>query len=128
MPPKVKVHSEPEPSASAELVKQALQEHIVTDTRGRQIKLAKPSVLAQFRLVKMLPPDVAANQTYIGMCMPLLFVAAIDGQTIIFPNTDRELDGFIERLGEEGVEAVAKGVRDYWGEGDSEADKTAVKK
>jgi hypothetical protein len=128
MAPKVKVHSETEASASTELVKEALQEHIVTDARGRQIKLAKPSVLSQFRLVKMLPADVAANQTYVGMCMPLLFVAAIDGQTIIFPNTDRELDGFIERLGEEGVEAIAKGVREYWGDSDSEADKTAVKK
>lgn len=113
---------------SAELVKEALQEHFVTDARGRRIKLTKPSVLAQFRLVKMLPPDVAANHTYVGMCMPLLFVAEIDGEVVLFPNSDRELDAFIERLGDEGITAVSTGVTERWGGQDAEADKTAVKK
>lgn len=135
-PPKLTVNRPETPSE--QLVKEATQEHVVIDRKGRKIRLAKPSVLSQFRIVKVLGPDAAANQTYVGMIMPLLFVASIEDDPVYFPNTEAEIDALIQRLSDEGIEAVALGVQEHWGGGDpndpaaaakkAEADKTAIKK
>lgn len=122
--PRVTINETP----SEQLVKDALKEVVVPDRRGRKIKLAKPSTLAQFRLVKVLGGEAAANQVYMGMILPLIFVTAIDDDPVYFPNNEREVDALIQRLDEDGIAAVAIGVQENWGEANTEADKTALKK
>lgn len=121
---RVTVHTTP----SQELVQQASKAAEITDRRGRKFKLVKPSVLAQYRIVKVVGADTAANQTYMMMIMPLLFVQEIDGETVMFPNSELELEALIQRLDDDGVEAVALGVQENWGNQDPEADKAAIKK
>jgi len=83
----------------------------VTDARGRVLTLRKPNVLAQYQLVRMLGADASSNQTYLSMVMPLLYLQAIDGEAVNFAN-QRELDAAIQRLDEEGLEALAKGIQE----------------
>ncbi|MBO4120286.1 hypothetical protein J5T34_05970 [Cupriavidus gilardii] len=95
---------------SEEVVARAAAEVTVPDARGRQITLRKPGVLSQFRLVEAMGPEAAANDTYRFMCLPLLYVAAIDGDPVLQPTTKMELEALIQRLDEDGLIAVQEGM------------------
>lgn len=102
--PKVVIHKDATPSE--ELVRQAIQEETVTDARGRKITLRKPGVLAQFKIVEAVGPETAANQTYMQMVNPLIYVGAIDGDDVFLPATKREVEALIQRLDDDGLAAV----------------------
>ncbi|MFN3886140.1 MAG: hypothetical protein ACK4MG_04205 [Aquabacterium sp.] len=112
---------------SAQLIAHAAQEGEVTDGLGRAIKLRKPGVLAQFRLIEAVG-DSAKNEVYMAMVMPLLFVASIDGEEVEPIVRKSELEALINRLGDEGVTAVVSKVAETFGARDPEADKAALKK
>ena len=109
-PPKVKVDVKP----SEALVAQAKAEFSVVDAKGRTILLKKPGVLAQFRLVKILG-EAAKNEVYMNMVMPMIFVAAIDGEPVHFPQTERQLEALIQQLDDDGVAAVVTGLQENFG-------------
>lgn len=123
MPPKVTVHESP----SQQLVREAVAEQIVPDARGRKITLRKPAVIQQFRLVRLLG-DAAANATYMAMVFPLIFVTAIDGDPVLPPQKESEIEALIQRLDEDGIDAVVKGVGEYWGEQDAQGTHDLAKK
>jgi hypothetical protein len=118
--------TEMQESPSAAVMKSANAEHVVFDSRGRAITLKKPGVLAQFKIVEILG-DTASNQTFMGMVFPTLYVAAIDGDPVSRPTKRAELDALIQRLDEEGIEAIMKGVPEHFGAPDPEKDAAAVK-
>jgi hypothetical protein len=102
--------------------------HTVTDAKGRTIILGKPGVLAQYRLVKMLPPETAMNQAYVMMLLPMLYVKSIAGEDVLPPQTERQIEALIQRLDEEGVGAVMAAVTERWGNSDPEAASGEIKK
>ena len=110
---------------SEQLVKAAQSEIVIVDARGRNIRLRKPGVLAQFRLVEALG-ESASNSVYMSMIIPLVYVAEIDGDPVR-TGSKREIEALIQRLDEDGVTAVMERVRDTWGASDPEADKAALK-
>jgi hypothetical protein len=112
---------------SQEVVAKAIAEIAVTDSAGRTIKLKKPGVLAQFRLVEIMG-DTASNQTYMGMVLPLIFVTSIDGDPVFPPTSKLQVEALIQRLDEHGVDAVLTGVNANFGGADPDADKDALKK
>jgi hypothetical protein len=93
-------------SPSAEMVRKALQEQVITDERGRQLTVRRPGVLAQFRLVEAVGPEAASNQTYMQMINPLLYLGKIDGEDVLPPMSKREVEVLIQRLDEEGLAAL----------------------
>lgn len=115
-----------ESTPSAQVIAQANAEVIVTDASDRTIKLKKPGVLAQYRLIDALG-ESAKNRVYTSMVLPLIFVAEIDGEPVSVPNTKLEIEALIQRLDEAGINAVNKGVAEHFGGGDPEADKAALK-
>jgi len=100
---------------------------IVTDSAGRAIKLKKPGVLAQFRLVEIMG-DTAKNQVYMGMVLPLIYVTAIDGEPVFQPTSKLQVEALIQRLDEHGIDAVMEGVNANFGALNPDADKEALKK
>jgi hypothetical protein len=126
---------------SAQIIKDAKREiDLPADSQGRVITLAKPSVLGQFRLVKMLGQS-AQNQAYMNMILPLIYVKAIDGEAQPFPNSEREIEALIVRLDEEGVANVGLAVMKHFHgveigpdgqlrsvDGELEASKESIKK
>lgn len=123
---KVKLEvSEQTPSEQA--VAKASAEVVITDAKGRAIKLKKPGVLAQFRMIEILG-ESAKNIVYTGMVLPLIFVAEIDGDAVLQPQSKRELEALIQRLDEDGVAAVTAGMNQYFGSSDPDGDREAVKK
>ena len=114
--------------ATQQVMAKASEEHLVEDARKRIITLKRPGVLAQYRLVEMVG-ESAKNEVYMGMVLPLIFVAAIDNEPVRMPVNRREIDALIERLEEDGIAAVMKGVQEHFGGSrDPEADKAAIKK
>jgi len=112
---------------TAELIKAAQTEVVVQDSRGREIKLKKPGVLAQYRLVEALG-SLAKNEVYTGMVMPLIFVTEIAGDPIFQPTTKLEIEALLVRLDEDGLSAVLTGVEEHFSNRDPEQDKDSLKK
>lgn len=112
---------------SEEAVQKAIAEHTVTDSTGRAIKIKKPGVLAQFRLVEALG-EAAKNQVYTGMVLPLIYVTAIGDLPIFQPTSKMQIEALIQQLDEHGVDAVMQGVEKHFGATDPDADKAALKK
>lgn len=113
---------------SQQVIRSATAEHSVKDARGRTITLKKPGILTQYRLVEMMG-ESAANETYMNMVLPVLFVSAIDGEAVMTPNSKREVEALIQRLDEDGIAAVVNGVQDHFGaQVSAEVGKAAVKK
>lgn len=113
---------------SEQLVRQAKREAVVTDEKGRKIRLVRPGPLAQFNLVKLVGGEAAANSVYMGMTLPLIFVQAIDDALVPPPQTQRELEALIERLEDEGITAVMNGVAEHFGATDTAKAAEDVKK
>ncbi|MDE2354944.1 MAG: hypothetical protein KGL17_07975 [Betaproteobacteria bacterium] len=112
---------------SEEVVAKAAAEVSVTDDRGRTIKLRRPGVIAQFRLVEILG-DTAKNEVYMSMVLPVIFVTAIDDDPVSQPARKSEVEALIQRLDEDGLAAVGAGVLEHFGKQDPEADRAALKK
>ncbi len=111
--PKVTIHQSPSARMSAE----AKREFEVTDSAGRRLTIRKPPFTAQFDLVALLG-EKARNSMYHTMVMPLTYVAAMDGEAVPFPQTERELRALIQRIDEHGYAALADGIARHFGEQD----------
>lgn len=116
-----------EETPSQHAIAKANETFNIVDAKGRTITLKKPGVLAQYRLIEALG-DSAANQTYVSMVLPLIYISAIDGEVEIMPTAKLQVEALIQRLDEEGIAAVMKGVTEHFGQTDPERDKAAIKK
>lgn len=114
-------------SPTQQVLQAATQEYLVKDARGRQIALRKPGVLMQYRMVEVMG-ETAKNEVYMGMILPLMFVASIDGEQVMQPTSKREVEALIVRLDEDGINAVAAAVEQHYGKPNPEAEKDAIKK
>ena len=85
------------------------------DSRGRLIGVVKPSVLDRYRVLKMLGGETAGNQHALGYAMLACAVREIDGQPVPMPNTERQIEALIDRLGDEGFEAVGQCLSTHFG-------------
>jgi hypothetical protein len=115
-------------SPRAQVLAKAAVEVTVTDARGRQIILKKPGVLAQYRIIEVAGGEAAKNEVWMSIVVPLIFVTSIDGDLIVQPTSRLQLDALIQRLDEDGLDAVMKGVKANFLVGDPEVDKAAIKK
>lgn len=84
-----------------------VSDSLVTDSKGRVLKVAEPDVLAESRLMRMVGPEAALNPAYMRLyVIPAVSVVEIDGEEMGFPLTQREVDAAISRLGHHGIDAV----------------------
>lgn len=123
-PAGVTVEVSAQPSEQA--VKMRVSEATVTDPAGRIIKLKRPGVLAQYRLIEMLG-DSASNQAYLSLVAPLAYVVRIDDAPVLIA-TKKQLEALIQQLDEDGIAAVMAGVKEHFGATDPAADREALKK
>lgn len=104
--------------------KAAAQPGSTKDAGGRVLTFKKPSVLEGYRLVRIVG-DV--SDRYMGMLAPLVWVRSIDGDPVAFPNSQRDIDLLIQRLGEDGVTATMEFIMGAVNAGSSDANETALK-
>lgn len=85
---------------------------IITDAKGRKLRIREPDILTESRLVRSLG-DAASNVAYMyGYVFPAAMVVEIDGQPMPFPMTEREIDAAIQQIGRHGLLAVMKHAED----------------
>lgn len=88
----------------------------VKDARGRVFELRKPSLLAQFDIYQAVGGEVASNQSWMLMFMPLLTIASIDGEPVAMPKNMIQARALINEVGDDGYAAVVDGLKEHFGE------------
>lgn len=91
---------------------EANNEAVVTDARARKLRLRRPGPLMRTRLFKLMGPDNSRNIPLFGHYQMVISVVAIDDEPIPFPTKESFLEATLDRLGDDGLEAVASGWRD----------------
>lgn len=104
-PGKVDIMSDKAPAAMA--VTTTKQSETIKDVLGRDLIVKVVSTLEAARLTRACGQD-AENQTYMTFAVMAASVRAIDGDPVMFPNTIKSVEAIIERLDDEGMQAVAK--------------------
>jgi hypothetical protein len=85
-----------------------MNEVSITDKKGRLITIKKPSVLQRINFKKILGED-ANNSAYFAEIWFYSWVDKIDGQPVT-KRTQVEIEALVERLDEEGRDALLEGV------------------
>ncbi len=99
---------------------------VVTDARGRRLRLQKPNLLAQIRLVKIVG-ESAKNTPYMQIITPLTYLVGIDDDEVYQPASEREIDALITRLDEEGYAALVAGIEEHFSAPPVKAQEETVK-
>ena len=99
---KVTVHDTP----SESIIKASNAEEFVTDSRNRKIGVRKLKVLERIAMLKLIGHGNNDNLIYISSVSPAFLVTSIDGDPVSKPATELQLNGLLQRLDEEGLEAV----------------------
>jgi hypothetical protein len=100
----------------------------VTDELGRSITVKKLSPFDRMQLNKAVGAENSANQNYMVYAAVAFSVKDLDGEAVITPRTEREVELIVQRLGEEGFEAAATALGSMYVTAGSEDILEAAKK
>ena len=79
----------------------------VNDSLGRKIGLRKVKMSIRRRVIKTISGNSAEKERYLGLCMLAASVDSIDDEKVSLPTSEIQFDALIDRLDDEGFEAVA---------------------
>lgn len=123
----VKIHNEAETPGES-IVKAANRATTVKDGQGRTISVKKLGPLDRLKLFEVIGPENSKNEQYVGYAALAFLVSAIDGEEIPRPATKLQLEALIQRLDDDGMDAVARHVSGQIAEGETQADSQAALK
>jgi hypothetical protein len=89
------------------LIVAAAQLGTTSDKFGRRLTVRRLSALDRLRLFKAVGSELAQNAPYFGLAALAASVIDIDGVPVPPPMTEAQLESLVQRLGDEGIEAVA---------------------
>lgn len=93
------------------LTKSELDGKVITDESGKQYVLRKPDILEKYNFVKAMGDD-ASNPILMGMLLPMMFIAKIDGMVFQTPRLYSDCMAGLKRIGEDGLLAVRAAVEE----------------
>jgi hypothetical protein len=96
---------------SEAIIRDADTTFIAIDGRGRRITLRRLTALDTLRLFKAAGPVLAQNEPWLSMAGLAFSVVELDGVPVPSPSTEAQIEGLIDRLGDEGLAAVADTVK-----------------
>lgn len=97
---------------SQSIVREAVKTLTAIDRKGRRLMLRRLTALDTLRLFKAAGPVLAQNEPWLSMAGLAFSVLEIDGVPVPSPVTEQQIEGLIDRLGDEGLAAVADTVKD----------------
>jgi hypothetical protein len=113
---------DPAETPSQGIVRAANQVTQVTDARGRVIGVKKIGALDRMRMFEAVGAENSKNEPYLGYASLAFHVGSIDGDPVTRPGTKAQLEALIQRLDDDGMNAVAEKLPDLYGQsGDAEA-------
>lgn len=89
----------------------------VTDARGRRITVRRLSALDRMRLFAAAGSELSRNEQWIGIAAIAASCAAIDGDPVPKPASRMQVEALVERLEDDGLEAIAKVYQETFGVG-----------
>ena len=95
---------------SARLIAAAQAAPEITDAQGRRLALRRLTALDKLRLFKAAGPLLAQNQPWLGMALLAASVAAIDDVPVPPPINEAQIEAMVSRLGDDGIDAIAKAL------------------
>lgn len=104
---KVTIKHEPIETPSQAIVNAANQIHTV-EAAGRTIGVRKMQALDRLKMFEVIGAENAKNEPYLGYAALAFHVVSIDGDPVSRPATKLQLEALIQRLGDDGMEAVGE--------------------
>jgi len=95
---------------SAKIIAQASDAPSVVDGLGRRLTLRRLTALDKMRLFKAAGPELALNQSWLAMAILASSAIAIDDIPIPSPSTESQIETLVGRLGDSGIEAIARAL------------------
>ena len=95
---------------STRLIAAAQSAPEAVDARGRRLTLRRLTALDTLRLFKAAGPQLAHNQPWLGMALLAASVAAIDEVPLPPPASEGQIEALVSRLGDDGIDAVARAL------------------
>ena len=105
-----KVTSEKVLTPSEEIINSKNILHEITDERGRSITLKQPKLVDQYKFIRVLGKD-SENAVFAQIVTPLLWVKSIDDVPFSMPSSLNEIWAAVDRLDEEGIDAINEFVK-----------------
>lgn len=99
-------------SPSQQIVEEANRIVYVTDARGRNLGVRRITTPLRRRIFKALSAESAEKRQYLGMVFVAASCCSIDGEEVRLPNSELQFDALIDRLDDDGAEAVADAIRE----------------
>ena len=79
----------------------------MVDATGRRLSIRRLTALDTLRLFKAAGPVLAQNEPWLAMAGLAFAVLEIDDVPVPVPVSEAQIEGLIERLGDEGLAAIA---------------------
>lgn len=103
---------------------------IVVDARGRAIKVRQLKAIDRMRLFGFIDNSMADKDRWLSYAFLASCCAAIDGDPVMLPSGTKEIEFLVQRLDDEGLNAIATKLTEIAGEtagaGDEAAKKSAA--
>ena len=109
--------------AAASAEKLALPPGHVEDARGRILQWSRLGYLDQMRLAEIAGPTTSKNEAWMLPAMVAFSVTAIGGERVAKPVSRMQLDAMIQRLGDDGMDALVSAI---FPQGEAEPDEAPV--
>ena len=94
------------------IVRSAIKTLTVVDQKGRRLSLRRLTALDTLRLFKAAGPVLSQNGPWLTMAGLAFSVLEIDGIPVPAPSTEAQVEGLIERLGDDGLAAIADTIKE----------------
>jgi len=107
---------------SQAIVHEATRTLTAIDTKGRRLSVRRLTALDTLRLFKAAGPVLAQNEPWLSMAALAFSVLEIDGVPVPAPGTESQIEGLIDRLGDEGLAAIANSIKSEPPTADTRAD------
>jgi hypothetical protein len=91
---------------SQAIVQEAARTFTTVDAKGRRLVLRRLTALDTLRLFKAAGPALAENEPWLSMAGLAFAVLELDGVPVPPPATEAQIEGLIERLGDDGLSAI----------------------
>ncbi len=79
----------------------------VTDARGRVLGVRKITTSIRRRVYKTISAENGSKESYMGLVILAATCVDIDGQQIPLPTSELQFDALVDRLEDDGFEAIA---------------------
>src|SRR6201996_1534959 len=94
------------------IVRESTRTFTALDAKGRRLLVRHLTALDTLRLFKAAGPVLAQNEPWLSMAGLVFCVLDVDGVPVPAPTNEQQIESLIDRLGDEGLAAIADAIKD----------------